>query len=163
LQHANILVPRIVVTSTFLVGVLHIFLVTKTFLAWSGVANAVEVIESAMRIPSQLPATVGGAAGSTEQRAEEGRGSVTGSAMRATRQLPAIVGGADNEYPPSSANLLGINFPDQGSSPSPPRVAGSSAPRPRVRVLLEGGEPEEIPMEDFSGGSGTPSNTEGDF
>jgi hypothetical protein len=40
-QDADILGPRIAVTVTWAIGALHIFLVVKTFLAWSGSGNII--------------------------------------------------------------------------------------------------------------------------
>ena len=41
-QDADILGPRIVVTATWAIGVFHIFMVAKSFLAWSGAGNIIE-------------------------------------------------------------------------------------------------------------------------
>jgi hypothetical protein len=41
-QDPDILGPRILVTATWAIGVLHMFFVMKTFLAWSGPGNTIE-------------------------------------------------------------------------------------------------------------------------
>ena len=60
--------PRIAVTSTLLVGIIHIFLVIKTFLAWSGARNTIDFVE---------------------QRLEEGKASRNGMAHLDSIQLPS--------------------------------------------------------------------------
>lgn len=60
--------PRIAVTSTLVIGIVHIFLVIKTFLAWSGARNTIDFVE---------------------QRLEEGRASRNGMPHLDSIQLPS--------------------------------------------------------------------------
>lgn len=55
----NIFGPRIAVTSTFLIGIVHIFLVIKTFLAWSGAGNTIDfdkhIVEAERAPEGEMP------------------------------------------------------------------------------------------------------------
>jgi len=86
LTYANIFGPRIAVTSTFLLGIIHICLVIKTFLAWSGAGNTIDF---------------------NGQTLEEGRESGSGMTRPKIFQLPSGSKGTPNMLLPPVPTMHG--------------------------------------------------------